>query len=273
MIERHEEKESGRAMKFALFENFIYSSDSLKYLKLIRTTDQDPIFYVENFPLRGSRRNQLVFLYLASNNGWYCSQSKGHLDANNGCVLRNRIVQNTASALEMPPLTGWEFFNKERGWVKYNDGLCANRIETFKSLDCKQFISKPWGDLDRSKFKDEIALIASEKCIRANFCLFDLLHGLYVVDESTEHKHSCVYRQLQVDEPVIKITLSRPKKSRVNYIYKTAEGKWCIGSSVGHNFGMLYNDSCRHSEWPPVTGWKRYEKAVPIELKIIINPV
>ena len=207
-------------------------------------------------------------MYWISNDGWYCSSDpKGHLDENSNCVLRNRTPRNTKTTLELPPLSGWEMFTKEQTWVEYGYPFEADQFITLESLDCKEFISQPWGALDRSKFKDQIVVTASAENIRrsTNFSrrlIDDYVMGIYEVDKNTKHKHSCVYKQLPYGRYILD---------------KTAKGQWRL---CNEGYMEYFNDSSPHSEWPPATGWRPDSRAQlqsrlvqEIELKIKINPV
>ena len=80
--------------------------------------------------MSGCRRGDIFFLYWSSNN------SK---DNCGDCVLRNRTVQNTKTALESPPLIRWENFpvqiNEDGKCSNYMHKLSADQLITFKSLD------------------------------------------------------------------------------------------------------------------------------------------
>ena len=227
-------------------------------MKFVRTTDQEPIYfakYLQTTEKNGGLSSLPFFLYRSINNAWFCSPHVGEGGDHPTCILRNLTLQNTQAVTDTPPLTGWEFFNEEEKWMALAN-LQASTFITLDSLDNSEFISKPWAALDRTNFRDEIVITASAKDIR-NEIYFRNLCG-----------NETWYEPVKV------------KKYRLphsgQFIYKTAEGKWCISGKVGDENPFCYNDSAPLSDWPPATGWKNKahkDLTIPIELKIKINQV
>ena len=268
----NETKKSKNKVRFVLVKYLVISPVNLGHTKFVQTTDHETIFFAKYFkpcckdPNR-TRYEELLsytgapfFLYRSSGNAWFCSPNVRKTDDDPECMLRNIPRESTEELRKMPPLSGWEYFSEDEEWVKYEDSFPADCFNTLDNLDVKDFTSKPWAALDRSKFKDEIIITASvediERYIGADFgdCL-----GLYAVYKETQHKHSCVYK----------------KTGGGLCIYKTEEGRWCIHYSVGDADPWRYNDSSPHSEWPPETGWKLRHKALPSPFRVFIkiNPL
>ena len=264
---------SKNKIRLGPFKYFVIYPDDLGLTKFLQTTDHETIFFAEflkscwkipspgQFVEHDSFRDGVFFLYRSSGNAWCCSPNVGRTDDDPKCMLRNIPRESTEELGEMPPLSGWEYFSKDGEWVKYEDSFPADCFNTFDSVDVKDFTSKPWAALDRSKFKDEIFITASAEWIETEFIyrFASLCLGFYAVYKETQHKHSCVY----------KLTGGNW------FIYKTEEGRWGIDDSVGDNNPMVYNDSSPHSEWPPETGWKLRHKALPSPFRVFIkiNPL
>ena len=249
----YETKKFKNKVKFGPFKYFVISPINMEHTEFVQTTDLETIFHVTNFTSCSNNRNTSLrfimfgwgfFLYRSTGNAWFCSPTVGKNDDDPGCMLRNIPRQCTEELTEMPPLSGWEYFNEDGEWVEYEDSFPADCFfMTFDGLRVKQLTSfrKPWEALDRSKFKDEIIITASVEDISdSNHSSILHLLGVYKVDKQTQHKHSCVYKMTYDNF----------------FIYKTEKGRWCIGRSVKNNDPWAYNDSSPHSEWPPVSQWE-----------------
>ena len=276
-------------IKIRPFKFFVLSPEVMGDMKFIRTTDQETIFYAKKLEFRRNKNVKVeiypislaFFLYKSAKNVWCCSPSVGEDDTFHSCSLRNTTVQDQEETSELPPLSGWEYFNQDGEWKLYTDELPIDSFATLDSLDCSRFIAKPWAALDRSKYKDEIIITASVENI-VGAC--SLVCGVYKYGVHEAKEHNCklieAYKKSSKNDVLMyKTDVQNIRKVKVehrqeSFIYKTDAGKWSIDSVLGNSSPMYSNDSAPNSYWPPATGWKHYFGfKLPIELRIKIKDI
>ena len=245
-------------LQITLIENWLQEPIS-SYMEFVQTTDDTPIFFAANLNLQSNFLTPILFLHRSDDFLWFCSHAAGYCSAYDGCILRTKKSQNTEKINESPPLTGWEYVTEYGEWKDCEDEFPANVFITLDSSDYTEVIRNPWAELDRTKFKDEIIITASEENIRCDYNGLALFCGVYKADMASLRSVSIYYR----------------KKDLV--IVKTKKGKWHVSLDLDDDedsYCWWYNDTAPHSEWPPPNGWRDYwDTELPIKLCLKISPL